>query len=97
MKVLTATDLPDHVAPATRRCGILSSAFHTGFPSIPIPRTRFVRFLFTASENHAVPIICLRRMSCGCGLGISIPTTSVPGIGARILNDFVLSANVRSF
>lgn len=36
-------------------------------------------------------------MSCGCGLGISIPTTSVPGIGARILNDFVLRASVRSF
>ena len=97
MNVLIATDLPDHVAQATSRCGILSNDFHCGFPSIPIPSTKLVKFLLIASLNPFVPMICLRRINSGLGLGISIPTTSVPGIGANILSDFVLSASVRSF
>lgn len=97
MNVFTATDFPEPVAQATSKWGIVSSGFHIGFPSIHIPNTRFVRFLLSASANQLVHIICLKRISSGCGFGISIPTTSVPGIGASILNDFVFNASVRSF
>lgn len=97
INVLIATDLPDHVAHATSRWGMFSSGFRTNFPSIPIHKTRFVKFLLTASANPAFSMICLTRTKCDCGFGISIPTTSVPGIGASILRDFVFNARAKSF
>lgn len=94
---MTQTDLPDHVAHATRRCGIFSNDFMTTDPSIAFPNDRFVSFFFIALENSAELNTSPSLTIVGLGFGICIPTASVHGIGAIILNDFVLSDDAISF
>jgi hypothetical protein len=49
MKSFTPTDLPDHVAHATRRCGIDSSVFTITDQSMALPKVRFVSEFFIDS------------------------------------------------
>ena len=74
-----------------------SNGFTTCAPSIHLPTVRLVNPLCIALAKVTPPNTSLRLTSCGLGFGISIPTLSVPGIGAKILRDFVLRARARSF
>lgn len=97
MKSLTQTDLPDPVAPATSKCGMLSSDLITIDPSIAFPRERLVSFFFILSAKSAELKISPSLTIVGFGFGICIPTASVPGIGAIILIDFTLRDEAISF
>ncbi len=97
MKSLIPTDLPDPVAPATKRCGISSNDLITTDPSIALPSVRFVSLFFIALANSAELSISQSLTMVGFGFGIWIPTASVPGIGAIILIDFTLSDDAISF
>ena len=88
------TLFPVPVAPAIRRWGIRSSSATTGFPTIsfPIHRVRNDREFSKAGETT----ISLNRTICRSILGISIPITAFPGIGATILILRAFSARDRS-
>ncbi len=53
MKALTATDLPEPVAPATRRCGILARSTTTGAPSMSLPSASGSLALFSWNASSA--------------------------------------------
>ena len=97
IKSLIPTDLPDHVAPATSKCGISSSDLTICAPVISLPTVRLVKLLCIDLVNSMPLRISLIITICGLGLGISIPTLSVPGMGARILRDLLLRASEISF
>ena len=97
MKSFTHTDLPDQVAHATSKCGILSSDLITIDPSIAFPSERLVSFFFMLSANSDELRTSPSLTIVGFGFGICIHTASVPGIGAMILIDFTLSDEAISF
>jgi hypothetical protein len=70
---------------------MLSSDFTWMAPSIPFPRARVVDSFFIPSENSWVLITSPSLTIFGLGLGIWIPTRSVHGIGAIILNDLAFN------
>ena len=85
------TDLPEPVAPATKRCGVLSISHHFTLPIISFPSP-------TASTAELVCLgiassVSLKVTIWGASLGISIPTVLFPGIGAWILISFFASAS----
>ena len=82
MSALTHTLLPEPVAPATSRCGILARSTAIASPETSRPRANIrglgascIRF---SSRNGRKPTTSLTL------LGISMPTTSLPGIGASM-------------
>ncbi len=91
MKSLTQTDLPLPVAPATSKCGIDSNVLNTVDPSTDLPNDRLVKLFFMCPAKSAEPRTSPSLTMLGLGFGICIQTVSVPGIGAMILSDLVLS------
>ena len=79
---LMKLDLPEPVAPATSRCGILARLATTKPPSTSLPSPAVIGWwsLRAAGERSTSPreTISLSR------LGISMPTADLPGIGERI-------------
>ena len=81
--VLIHTDLPEPVAPAIRRCGILAISATLTFPAISFPTANaiFDRALLNSSDSTS----SLNDTATLCLFGTSIPTAAFPGIGASIL------------
>ena len=88
------TLFPEPVAPATSRCGILSSSATTGFPDTSFPRAKASGDSLLTNSFEA--IISLKWTVSRLLFGISTPTTSFPGTGASILTERALSASARS-
>lgn len=65
-------------------------------PLTAFPSARLVDDFFIASTNSGELKISDNTTNCGLGLGISIHTRSVPGIGAMILRDLALSPEAMS-
>ena len=85
IKLLMHTLLPDPVAPATNRCGILVISAIITFPEISLPST--MAALLGCLINSVDVIISLKYTGVTLDLGISIPMASFPGIGASTLTD----------
>ena len=94
MIVLMHTDLPEPVAPAIRRWGILARSATTDSPSRFLPRamgsTRLLRWYSSPSTRSRM---CTMR---GIGLGTSIPTAAFPGMGATMRSEGARMASARS-
>ncbi len=82
------------VAPAIKRCGILSSSATTGFPVISLPR-QIVSFDFDFSKLFETIISFSLTVSL-VSFGSSIPIAAFPGIGATILMLIERRARARS-
>ena len=83
IRVLMQTDLPEPVAPATRRCGIFAISATTTFPAISFPTAKEIGdllFLNSSDSNRSLSITAVFSL-----FGTSIPTAAFPGIGASIL------------
>lgn len=91
IKSFTHTDLPLPVAHATNKCGIDSSVLITVDQSTALPNDRLVKLFFICVAKSADPNTSPSLTMLGLGFGICIHTVSVPGIGAIILSDLVLS------
>ena len=89
-----ATLLPVPVAPAIKRCGIFSSSATIGLPTISFPRHRGNSDFDLLNALEAT--ISLNLTISRIALGISIPTTAFPGIGATIRILIARSAKARS-
>ena len=89
MMELMQTLLPLPVAPATRRCGIAARSAMIAWPYTSLPSANGNAALedsqASLSKSSRIPTFTLLE------LAISMPTVSLPGIGARIL---ILSARV---
>ena len=87
---LIQTDLPEPVAPATKRCGVLLISHHFTLPIMSLPRATASNWLLVwlgISSN-----VSLKVTICAASFGISIPTVLLPGIGAWILTSFLARA-----
>ena len=89
-----ATDLPLPVLPATSKCGMRSMPATIGEPETSLPSGR--RNLPLERTNSS-----LSRMSRSATveideLGISIPTTDFPGMGASMRIDGAANASAKS-
>ena len=82
ISVLIQTDLPEPVAPAIRRCGILAISVTMTLPPISLP-TANATGLF-AFSNASPSRSSLKCTELGFSFGTSIPTADLPGIGASI-------------
>ena len=91
---LTPTDLPDPVVPATSRWGILPRSATTGSPEMswPSARVRGERDWSKAREDSTSRKFTISRSS----LGISIPTTDLPGITSTTRTLITASERARS-
>ena len=85
---LRHTDLPCPVAPATSMCGIEARSAMSSLPEASLPNSNgssiFELAIFQASDSK----ISRNEMPAGLALGTSMPTSSLPGIGASIRSDF---------
>jgi len=91
---LSPTLFPVPVAPAMSRCGILSILVATGWPrrSLPSPRVRRESDWTNSFEETISRRLTISR----CSLGISMPTTSRPGMGATIRMEMADNARAKS-
>ena len=76
--VLIATDLPDPVVPAIKRCGIFAKLATTGSPPMSFPKA-IGSFWFPSPKNLEDKISRKTTFSLA-SLGSSIPITVFPGI-----------------
>ena len=98
MRALTPTDLPEPVAPATRRCGILARSSTNTPPSMvfPMGTGRAIFPARAASRNVAVARSWRSRTISRVRFGISTPMELLPGIGAMMRMPGAASAIARS-
>ena len=75
---LTPTDLPDPVVPAISRCGILVMSAIIGVPPMSLPSASESGDL--ADSYCSDPSRSFSRTISRCSLGISMPTTDLPGM-----------------
>ena len=88
---LMKLDLPEPVAPATRRCGIFARLATTKPPSTSLPSADHQRVVVGASrccERSTSP----RETISLSALGISMPIADLPGIGLRIRTSALATA-----
>ena len=82
ISVLIHTDLPEPVAPAINKCGILAISVIMRLPAISLPTANvngdFALRKSSPSNNSR------KYTGLGSGFGTSIPTADFPGIGASI-------------
>ena len=82
INVLIHTDLPEPVAPAIRRCGILAMSATVTFPPMSFPTAKDILeelFLNSGDSRRSRSMTALFSL-----FGTSIPTAAFPGIGASI-------------
>ena len=72
------TDLPEPVVPATSRCGIRARSATVGIPAISLPNASVKGELERSKASEE--ITSLSRTISLFSLGISIPTTDLPGM-----------------
>ena len=92
---LMLTDLPEPVVPATSRCGILPMSAITGTPAMSLPRARVSGE--SARRNCRESRISFSRTVSRCSLGISMPTTDLPGITSTMRTLTTARERARSF
>ena len=87
---LMKLDLPEPVAPATSRCGILARLATTKPPSTSLPRPTVIGWwsLRARAERSTSP----RETTSLSVLGISMPIADLPGIGDRIRTSALATA-----
>ena len=85
MMVLMQTDLPEPVAPAISRWGILARSQTMGVPAMSLPSatTRGLLALRMGSDSSTSRRVTVAR----CLLGTSTPTRDLPGMGASMRTD----------
>ena len=89
------TDLPEPVAPAISKWGILAKSANREDPVTPRPTLKvrgfgdFWKSSFFSIEPRPIVVLLV--------FGTSIPTRERPGIGASIRIDFAARARERSF
>ena len=88
------TDLPEPVAPATNKWGMLAIFAVQTLPltSLPSGISRFDLRCIKASDSS----VSRMRTMAGLVFGTSIPTKDLPGIGASILTGWAAKARARS-
>jgi len=91
---LSATLLPEPVVPAISKCGILVKSAITGVPTKFTPRA--MGSLEEESINSSLSRTSLRKTCSRFRLGISIPITDFPGIGAMMRMLGAIRASARS-
>ena len=91
----TPTDLPEPVVPATSRWGILARLATMGLPPISFPRANVSGE--EDSVNTLAPSTSLRRTISRSSLGISMPTTDLPGITSTTRTLSTARDRARSF
>ncbi len=98
MIALRPTDLPDPVAPAMSRWGVLARSSMNTSPSMvfPMGAGRAILPARAASRKVAVESICLKRTISRVRFGISTPMALLPGIGAMMRMPGAASAIARS-
>ena len=94
MTALTMTLLPEPVAPAMSRCGILARSTALAAPATSRPRAN-VSF-DSEAVNSTSSRIRRRATMLKSLLGISMPTALLPGIGASIRSERAARAMARS-
>jgi hypothetical protein len=84
------TDLPDPVAPAMSRCGIVARLMSTGLPAMSTPSPTVSGWCAAAAsgERSTSPSVMRSRSR----LGTSMPMADLPGIGATMRISGVASA-----
>ena len=94
MSALTMTLLPEPVAPAMSRCGILARSTACALPATSRPRAK------VSVEPEALKSTSSRirrkATTLKSALGISMPTALLPGIGASIRSERAARAIARS-
>ena len=76
--VLMATDLPEPVVPAMRRCGMRARLATTGSPPMSLPRAR--GSAWALSPKPLAARISRRRTFSRSSFGSSMPMTERPGM-----------------
>ena len=97
MMALTITLLPEPVAPAIKRCGMLARSRTCGVPPTSFPSANGIACV--GVQDPALPVGVrsgLKRIASASWFGISMPTTAFPGIGASMRIERALSAMARS-
>ena len=90
----TPTDLPDPVVPATNTWGIFPRSATTGAPAISCPSASVsVDF---ESSNVEEANTSLKFTVCRSALGISMPTTLLPGITSTTLTEITARERAKS-
>ena len=88
------TDLPDPVAPATNKCGVVFISIHFTLPMISFPNPTANRFFsFTSGIFDSTS---LKETELLTWFGNSIPIVFFPGIGASILTSRAANAKAIS-
>ena len=86
MMALMQTDLPEPVAPAMSRWGILARSETSGLPLTSLPRAMGRSALALAQSSDSM--ISRRPTSIRFWLGTSTPTAALPGMGAMMRTDW---------
>ncbi len=94
ISVFIHTDLPEPVAPAIRRCGILAISVIMILPPISFPTANVTGDFDLV--NSSLSSSSLKPTEPGSGFGTSMPTADLPGIGASILMLCAARLNLRS-
>ena len=89
----TKLDLPDPVAPATKRWGIFARLATTNPPSTSLPRPMVIGcwLLVLALDRRTSPSETISRST----FGISIPIALLPGMGDRMRTSLLATAYER--
>ena len=90
----TPTDLPEPVVPAIKRWGMRVMSAMTGVPAMSLPSTRESGDL---ADSYCSEVSrSLSRTTSRCSLGISMPTTDLPGMISTIRTLMTASERARS-
>jgi hypothetical protein len=92
---LRDTDFPVPVAPATSTCGMRARSATIGLPTESLPSAS-VSFEVEALWNSSLSRISRRKTFSRRGLESSMPTTDLPGIGAKMRTLIARNAIERS-
>ena len=88
---LIATDLPEPVVPPMSRCGMVARSASTGAPATSLPMASRSGPPSPAGASTSPSVTELRRT-----FGTSMPTSDLPGIGARMRTVEAASESARS-
>ena len=83
--------MPEPVVPATSRCGSFAISTVIGFPSVSRPKATSSGLLLFAYGRTSP-----RHTLCLSWFGISMPTSEVPGIGAKMRTEVAASESAIS-
>lgn len=91
------TDLPEPVAPAMSRWGMLARSAATASPETPEPSAIGSAALSCSWRNDGASITARSVTMVALVFGTSMPTIGLPGTGASMRSAGAASASARSF